>query len=445
MFFRSHPHPARGRIMLAAAWLYVMAPASLVADNIARLDGPVLDVTQLITQVLRHNPALRQQQAAVDAAAARITQAGALDDLRLSYTLAPETANLPGKDFGQKIMLSQKLPWPGKRELAARNWQLQTAAKRRQLDSTRVRLASEAADAYADWYLAHAAQTINDKSKALWREFQHLAELNYSTGRVGKQDVLKAELAYQRLRHRDISLQRQRREARTRINTLLERATEAALPPPPAQLTLPSVPVDVRLLRQQALARRPELQALGKRIEAAGSRLQRARLDDYPDLSLNAGWNSLWDQDEKRWTIGLTINLPLDGGRRGAARDQARAERLRLQSQRDVLAADIAAEVQQAHDSLLEARHELALYHEQLLPTARAGLEASRTDYQSGSGDFLSLINTENNLFKLELGALQARVSAFRQQTALNRSLGLIPQLSGQITPTPSQPEGDQP
>ena len=170
---------------------------------------------------------------------------------------------------------------------------------------------------------------------------------------------------------------------------------------------------------------RPKTQSISYRVAAAGSRIQQAKLEYYPDISLNVGWNSLWDLEEKRWTIGISINLPLDGGKRAAARDRARAEQIRLRAQRDGLLVDIAAEVQTAYDGLIEARHEMALYRDKLLPTVREALEASRTDYQSGYGDFLSLINAEQNLHKIELGALEARVSAFRQHTELMRSLGL--------------------
>lgn len=447
MFFRSIQGHAVGWALLTTATFGIALP-STAAGNDMLFHTDQLALSQLITQVLQRHPELQQRQADIEASAARVIQAGALEDPRLSYTMAPQTADLQGKDFGQKIMLSQKLPWPGKRELGARRWQQETEAKREQLRSSRLRLIKETADAYADWYLAHAAQLINNKSKALWREFQHLAELNYSAGRVGKQDVLKAEVGYYRLEHRDIQLQRQRQGARTRINKLLNRAAGATLPPPPDALTIQAMTGDLQALSDAALTRRPELQVLEHRLEAASTRLQRAKLEDYPDFNLNAGWNSLWDQDEKRWTVGLSINLPLDGGKRRAARDRARAERLRLRAEQDALRTQVAAEVQQAYDGLQETLHELALYRDRLLPTVHEALETSRTDYQSGSGDFLSLINAEKHLFQIELGALQAQVSAFRRQAELARSLGLDVQatvVNLTRSTTPRLFEGDQP
>lgn len=397
--------------------------AVLAADDNLFDKNRHLTSEQLVEAVSANNPTLPALQAAWQAAQSRIEPAAALDDPMLSYTAAPRTAGEDNLDFGQKLELSQKLPWPGKRRLLGESAQHEAKAAREDIDTVRLKLAAASRSLFADWYFIHEAVRINRVNQDLLQEFRRIAETKYSTGRASKQDALRADVEFNLLKHRDIVLERERREILARINTLLNRTPDTPLPAP-APVATPAALPDVATLRVRALAARPELKALAAQIEALKTKTDLARREFYPDFNVRAGYNSLWDRDEKRLSVGVAINLPLDQSKRRAAEDEARARSKRAEWTLTDQVAEVAGEVQRAYDRVAESRHVLALYRDRLLPLAEENLDAAKADYQSGHGDFLTLVTTEKNLHQTQLQAEQALADLHRRLAELQRAVG---------------------
>jgi outer membrane protein TolC len=175
---------------------------------------------------------------------------------------------------------------------------------------------------------------------------------------------------------------------------------------------------------------RPELKALAAHIQASESSIGLARRAFYPDFNLKAGYNSLWTEDDKRFTVGVDINLPLNRSKRRAVADAARAKAMQAQWRLTDEEAVVAGEVQRAYDRVEESRHVLTLYRDRLLPLAEENLSAAKADYQAGSGDFLSLLTTEKNLMQTRLQVGQAMAELHRQLAALQRAVGVLAPLT---------------
>ena len=381
-----------------------------------------LSPTQLVEAVLKRNANIPAMQATWQAAQARIEQAGAFDDPKLSYQVAPQTLGQNTMDAGQKLSISQRLPWPGKRGLRAGVARFEADASREGIARARLRLTEATERSYADWYFVHAALRINRINQSLLREFQNIAEIKYAAGRTSKQDVLRAEVEATLLEHRNIVLQRQRREVLSRINTLLQRLPDAPLPQPGNLVGLNPLP-SIVVLRQQALKNHPELRALQARIMASRRRLTLSERDFYPDVTFSAGYNSLWNQDEKRLTAGASINIPLRG-KRNAASDETRARTLRLDADQKTNVAKILDAVQRAYEQVRESEHVLTLYGDRLLPLAEENLAAAQSDYESGSGGFLELISAEKNRMQTQLQLEQAKADYHRRLATLKHTIG---------------------
>jgi outer membrane protein TolC len=177
-------------------------------------------------------------------------------------------------------------------------------------------------------------------------------------------------------------------------------------------------------LRATALAARPELAALGAQIEAQQARTDLAQLDFYPDFTVSAAYEGLWDREDQRYSVGIGVTIPLYQDKRRAALDEAHAARLQAEWDRTSKAAAVAGEVQRAYDRVEESRHVLALYRERLLPKAEENLEAARADYRSGAGDFLTLVTAEKNLRETQLTATQVLADYHRRLARLEASVG---------------------
>ena len=387
------------------------------------LTNDQLELKQLTRKVLERNPSLAAMQLAWQAAESRINQVSSWDDPVLSYSYAPNTQGLDNQDLGQKIQLSQKLPWPGKLGLKEDSARFEAQAKQENIEVVRLRLIEVSVRSFADWYYIHEALRINRVNQDLWQEFRVIAELKYATGRASKQDALRAAMEQAMLEHTAIVLLRKKRNIQAKLNTLLNRAPDSLIPTPgnmPEVVTIPAV----KDLRQMALVKHPELKALLITEKVSEARVKLAEREYYPDFRINAGYNSLWAQEEKRYTVGMGINIPLAFSKRSARVREKRARNQQLKWQLVEKKAEIAGAVQQAYNGAQESRHVLQLYRQKLLPLAEENLQAAKSDYQSGKGNFLDLVSVEKNLIQTQLNQAQAQADYFSRLAVLARHVG---------------------
>src|SRR6266511_3205772 len=215
----------RPGIMLAAILVLPLARAS--ADTSAGV-APVLPtdpaLAQLIEQSLAARPELRQAEATVRAERERIPQAGALPDPVLS--LGIQNDGFKEIQVGKmetsfyQVMLSQGLPWPGKRGLRADVARI--AADEAGAALARARLSTEAdvRRAYTDLLFARDRLDLLKQLDEIWQTSAGIARTRYETGDGAQSDVLRAQLELNRLRQRRWSLETQERTAVQTLNRL---------------------------------------------------------------------------------------------------------------------------------------------------------------------------------------------------------------------------------
>ena len=417
------------RIFALVLTLFIFSMLSCAAETKVFDESFPLSSTQLVNAVLSRNPTLPAMQASWEAASSRIDQASALDDPLLSYQMAPQTIGQSDLDYGQKIELSQKIPWPGKLHLRGQAAEFEASAAYENVNSMRLQLSAKAKMLFAEWYFIHEAIRINRVNQKLLQEFRKLALSRYSRGLASNQDALSADVEFNLLKHQDIKLQREKQVLLAKINTLLNRMPDAAIPLPHGLSDPPLLP-NIKWLREKARLARPELKAQESRIQAFKARTDLAEREFYPDFNLSAGYNSLWDTDKKRFTIGMGINLPLDQSKRRAAETEARAKMKQAEWDEVDQLAKIVEEVQIAYDKVEENRQVIALYRNQLVPLAEENLEAAKLDYRTGSGDFLTLISAEKNLKNTQLQVERALTDAHLRLAELEWAVGSIESLS---------------
>ncbi len=385
---------------------------------------------QLVSDILAANPQMEVVQAIWQATASRAEQVSALDDPMLSHSFAPMTIANQQSGFSQNTVISQKLPWPGKRRLRGEAASFDAEAANENIAALRLLLTATAKTLFADWYYIHQALEVNEINQRLLTEFHGIALDRYATGLASKQDVLRAEVEIALLDHQKISLEREKRTLLARLNTLLYRLPESPLPAPSElspELLLPKPAA----LQEIALQSRPELRELAARINASKSRSDLAEKDFYPDFKVSAGYNNFWRLEEQRFIVGIEMNLPLDQDKRRAAEDEAYARIKQAEWQHFDRIAKIREDVQVAYELTLESLHVYRLHQEKLLPLADETLKAALADYRSGGGDFLTLISSEHNLMQTQLQTKRVLADMHRHLAELEHSVGSALPLSG--------------
>jgi outer membrane protein TolC len=398
------------------------SPADVPAQN-----GDALDVDALVREVLAHNPSVAQMVAAWQAASARYPQVRSLDDPMFGTVFAPGSIGSHEVDFGYRLEVSQKYPFPGKLALRGESALAEASAAGYDLEDIRVQLIESAKSAFYDYYLVGRALTVNAEGIALLREGRQNAESRYRTGLVPQQDILQADVEIGRQQERQLTLERMRAVAVARINTLLHLPPDSPLPPPPLQLRRPDELPDVTGLRASALTQRPELRALADHIRAEQAALALANKDFRPDFEVSAAYDTIMGNGPMRDLapqVGVRINLPFRTAKRCAAVAEAQARIAMRQAELDKLVDQINFQVQEAFEQTRESERAIHLYDETILPAAVANVRAAQSDYVTGKIPFLSLVEAERNLITLRDRRYEAIADHFRRRATLERAVG---------------------
>ena len=208
------------------------------------------------------------------------------------------------------------------------------------------------------------------------------------------------------------------------INGLLNRPPQSPLPPP-ASLPAPADPPTLRILHEVALEKHPELRRIQARIAEANAQHSLAEKEYFPDFKLSAGYNALWDSPDKRWVVGLSINLPIDfSGKRSALRDAAEADVMRYQWQLSDRQAQLLAQLEQGRVRVQERQEIVAIHQQKLVPLAEESLNAAVADYRAGQGSFLTIIDAERQQLRTQDKLARAHADYIRALADLERTTG---------------------
>jgi outer membrane protein TolC len=399
-------------------------PGSVGGQTPPISDLKELSADSVVQGVLARNPSLALMVAAWEAAQARFPQVTALDDPMFGVQAAPGAFGSNTVEGGYRLEVSQKFPWCGKLALRGANALAQASAAGHSVEDMRLQLVEAARGAFYDYYLVARALEVNAENLKLLREFRANAEKRYSTGLVPQQDIFQADVEIGRQQERQVTLQRMRQVATARINTLMHLPPDSPLPPPPATIDLGEALPDARLLRQAALANRPDLKALADRIAAEEATLGLAHKEYCPDFELMAAYDSIWQERPLRAQVGLRVNLPVRLARREGAVTEAEARIAERQADLARQTDQVNFEVQQAYEQVLESERTVRLYEKTILPAARQNIEAARSAYATGKIPFLSLIEAQRSAVGLRDRYYEAIADYYRRRATLERVTG---------------------
>ncbi len=382
---------------------------------------PELSVEQLVAEVHARNPSLQAASAAWRAAAQRYPQAISLEDPMFGYLISPGVGTENGG--GWMVEASQKIPWSGKRALRGSAAAADADAMMGDIGDARLRLSEAARTAFYDYYLARREAEVNAATHRLLAQFREIAWNKYQVNQTTQQDVLQADVELATLESRRTELIRDEQVAVARINTLLHRAADHPLPPPPAKAPLLDALPTAEALQQTAAESRPDLFAGQARIRTEEANLALACKEYYPDVNLVAKYDGFMPEN-MRPELGMELNLPLHNARRSAAVREA-AERLqqRRAEYQDRLD-QVRFEVQSALDRAAQSRRVIRLYEEKILPATQRSVESAQSNYTSGKLDFLRLLDAERQVYTQREMYYQVIAEYHRRLAQLDRAVG---------------------
>jgi cobalt-zinc-cadmium efflux system outer membrane protein len=396
---------------LALAWA---APMTLADDQHSQADTRL---AELLGEAIANNPEIAAARSEREAARQRIAPAGALENpmLEIGVINAPlDPLSLRREDMTMKMLgLSQKLPFPGKRDLRRAVATADADSLDLAVRETTNRLVRDIRVAYVELAFNAESQRIVARTRMALEQLAAIARSRYEVGQAAQNDVLDAQTELARLRVDLLRLTRENSILQSELRRLLGRSGSAA----PINFAAPQLAagpgpgIDPANL---AIENRPQLLALQALVERNSRSLDLARREYYPDFDLRLQYgqrdrapNGMRRDDMVSLTVGL--NLPI--WRKSRLEPQvAEARALRNQAQSMLAAQQL--ETRAALDEQValaaQSRQTAELYENTLLPQVRASVTSALAAYRVGSVDFLTLRQAQLREFEVSTDLAEA-------------------------------------
>ena len=168
-------------------------------------------------------------------------------------------------------------------------------------------------------------------------------------------------------------------------------------------------------LRAQALFQRPDTLAALAEYAASQSALQLALANQYPDVHLGPGYT--WDQGVKKWSLGLSLMLPVMNQNQGPIAE-AKAKRDQAAAVFNATQARAIGEIETALGGYRASRDKLAAV-EGLAVAQNDQLRKAETLFKAGETDRGALLGARLELSQTALARVDALAKAQQAWGAL--------------------------
>lgn len=355
-------------------------------------------VEELVAAALGCSPTVAAARARLEAAREMIAPAGALPnpmvELALTdigfprYTVGTEEMSMIGPEVRQDI------PYPGKRQAARDAARADSEVRDADLEIARRTLTAAVRTVYARVYALDREGQALAAAGELLEMLAATAASRYAAGEAEQEAVIKAQLEVSRVAERRDDLGADRAALVSALNRLLDRPGESPLGTVGALLP-PAVPPAP--WEDLAVAASAEVAARRAAVSAAERRLDTARLDAKPDMFAGAAVGLRGGYDPAV-TLRFGAELPL--WRNDRQKPLVRAAELDLETAHaELREAEAAARSAAARLAAEWARSErqITRYAQAILPQTSAAVDAARSSYLAGRGDFSTVVEDFNS------------------------------------------------
>ena len=408
--------------------LYGLSLTLILAFPAAAQPPSRLSLGDVVAEAVVKSPEIAAAQHGHHAARQRPVQERSLPDPMVSAGYNANGNPLPGAGLGTEptanigAMISQEIPYPGKRALRGAIASLEADAEQPQIEAARLRVAARVKQAYYRLAYTYAVGDVLTRNRDLLDTLLKVSENRYAVGQAAQQDVIKAQTQLSIL---ELQLERVLQERKTRegdLNALLARPTATPVGQPD-DLQLTAFDMSLDSLVALAIEHAPMLRRDQIMIDRSQLAVEAARKEYKPDFAVAGGYYYMGAMPPM-YEFRFDVNVPLQRARRAAAVAEQLSSvehaRSTYDSSRLTLQSRVQEDYQMASTSVRLAR----LYRETVLPQARLALESSMASYQTGAVDFLSVLTNFGTVLEYEMTYFDELTSYHTAVSRLEEMIG---------------------
>jgi outer membrane protein TolC len=368
--------------------------------------GQQVTLEELLQEAESKHPAILAARRMVDAKRARISQARAFPDPKVSVGYmgdpAPFKAQANDPSSNRQFGVMQEIPYPGKRALRGDIAAKEADAEQWNIENERRRVRSEVSRAYYELAGVRRVIELTEQNKVLLEKIARIAEEKYKVGEGIQADLLRAQVEVSRVMQRLTVLRLRQQTLAAQINSLLLRPQDSPLGEVAYVEKQPLV-YTLEELMQKSVGDHPAVKRQDDLIAQSQLAANLAQKENLPDFSVGWDYQNRTSGMPEMYGLRFTMNIPIfnKGWRKGAV-SEANATESSARHMREAIRATLFFQVKEQFLAARASEELLALYAKALVPQASLALESSMASYQVGKLDFMSLLANFQSILEYE-------------------------------------------
>jgi cobalt-zinc-cadmium efflux system outer membrane protein len=396
------------------------------------------DLTLLTPVALHYSAALAAAEAHARVVRAGIRTVSEYPNPQFSFVPGYNTSSPAGESpWILDYALSFPIPTAGRRTAAIRQARAFSSAADFDVAEAAWQVRNRLRRRLLGLYAAEQQVALLRQQAADQRQTLRLLQARYASGDISAPAWLEARSAYKTVQYAELN-------AKTRELTARDDLAEALGLPAAAldgvrfafsEFTRPPHITPPAAAQRNALLNRADILAALARYAASQYALQREIARQYPSLQIGPGFR--WDQGQDKWSLGISISLPVFNHNQGAVA-AAEARRREAAAQFERVQDRVIAQVTRAMTAYHGAHARLSLARQASNSAAQAA-QAAMAQFKAGEIDALALYVAKQTALRSEHAYLDALIHA---QTALTRLENALQQpLNGARVPPAVPPK----
>ena len=367
-----------------------------------------LRLEELVSAALHSNAEILAAQKRYEAARQRPSQAASLPDPTFSPGWSSAGNPLPGAGLGTNPMsnigfaVTQEIPYPGKQRLRGNIAAKEADVQFEELQLVQLGVISRVKQAFFRLHHAYSGREVLERNRELLKQLLAITEVRYAAGKAAQQDVFKAQVQISLLETKLEQADRERRLRQAELNSLLNRAPDAALARPAEPRIMP-IAKTLAELQAAAQATSPLRMRDQKMTERAELAVNLARKDYFPDTALSGGYYNQAGM-APFYSFRADIKIPLYSRTKQRAAVTEQAELLAgARHQYEATAHAMNFRIADDYSMAETSARLIELYLKTILPQAQLAVTSSVNAYGTGAIDFLSVLNNYMAVLEYEM------------------------------------------
>jgi outer membrane protein, heavy metal efflux system len=366
-----------------------------------------LALADVVADAVKANPEIAAAEQRYAAARQRPAQERSLPDPMVSAGYNASGNPLPGAGLGTEpianigFMVSQELPYPGKRQLRGTIAAREADAVSQEIDAARLNVTSRVKQVYYRLAYTYAVGDVLAHNRALLETLLNVSEGRYAVGHAVQQDVIKAQTQISILELQQQRIEQERTTRAGELNALLNRPPLSALGRPDDLVLMPFEQTLDGLV-SVAAEHAPMLRRDRIMIDRSQIAVAAAQQEYRPDFAVTGGYYYMGAMPPM-YEFRFDIKVPLQRERRAAAVSEQLSSLGAARSTYESTRLSLQGRLQEDYQMASTSARLAGLYRDTVLPQARLALESSMASYQTGAVDFLSVLTNFGSVLEYEM------------------------------------------